>query len=458
MRTILILLGLVVVAGCGGGSSDGGRRRSGPDPSGPDLAYPAEFVSFRVGEDAAPFGPTSAGFSGFAIDPALPAGLDFDADTGTISGTPAVDSHRAVYTVTADHADGEATSELTLSVTPTLPPELLELAPGYAAEAFATLDVPVKMAFAPDGRLFVNELTSGRVRIVAADGTVATDPFAELTVVTGGERGLIGLALAPDFDTSGHVFVLATVSPAGGGPDVNRITRYTAVGDRGTDETIVVDGLPAAFVHNAGDLAFGPDGMLYVSIGDAGDRDLPQTDGSRAGRVLRYRPDGTVPDDNPIPGDPEWCRGLRNSFDLCFHPRTGGLFASENGPTFGDEVNFIQRGSNYEWEELPAGFPGSRIGLRITDWTPVIAPTGVTFSTAPDFGLVDNLFVLGYVEADVRRLVMSGPGLTDLDEEVPFAAFDNTGGVANKPLDAKEGPDGALYISTFSGIWRITRW
>lgn len=458
MRTLLILLGLIVVVGCGGGSGGGGKRRAGPAPAGPDIAYPSDFVSFRVGVDAGSFPPDGDGLSGFAITPTLPAGLDFDAATGEISGTPTVDSHRSVYTVTADHEDGEARTELTLSVTPALPAEILELEDGYGAEVVATLDVPVKMAFAPDGRLFVNELTTGKIRIVGTDGLLLAAPFAEVSVQTGGERGLIGLALAPDFATSGHVFVLATVPGTGGGPEINRVIRFTAAGDAGTDETIVVDGLPAAFVHNAGDLEFGPDGMLYVSVGDAGDSSLPQTDGARAGRILRFRPDGTIPADNPVPGDPEWCRGLRNSFDMTFHPRTGGLFASENGPTFGDEVNFIQRGQNYEWESLPAGFPGSRIGLRITDWTPVIAPTGVAFSTAAAFDRTDNLFVLGYVEADVRRLVMSGPALTDLDEEIPFAAFRNTGGVANKPLDVKEGPDGALCISTFSAIWRFTRW
>jgi glucose/arabinose dehydrogenase len=292
-----------------------------------------------------------------------------------------------------------------------------------------------------------------------ADRTIVATPFATVTVVAGAERGLIGLALAPDFAVSGHLFVYASVPAGGGKPDRNQVIRFTAVGDSGTSPFVIVDDLPHAAIHNAGDLQFGPDGKLYVSVGDSADSALPQADGSLAGRILRYNADGTIPADNPDPASPEWCRGLRNSFDLAFHPTAGGLFATENGPTFGDEVNYIQRDRNYEWKDLPPGFPGARIGLRIIEWTPVIAPTGLVFHSGNSFGpeYANNLFVLGYVDADIRRLALSGSAFTDLDEEIPFATFEDSG-VANKPLDAVEAPDGSLWVSTFSGIWRFERW
>jgi len=463
VRAILVsLVTAALLLGCGGGSSGSVKKKRPPPGTTLAVSYPTAAPSFRVGVEVAGFRATVTGGSatGFSVAPALPAGLALDAATGTIRGTPADAVRPAAYVVTASGPDGDATAALDLSVTPALPGDLISLADGFAATTVATgLAGPVKMAFAPDGRLFVNELATGKIRVLRADGTLVADAFATVSVVTGAERGLLGLALAPDFAASGHLFVFASVPAGGGKPDRNQVIRLTAVGDSGTDSTVIVDDLPLAAVHNAGDLQFGPDGKLYVSVGDNGDSALPQADGSLAGRVLRYEPDGGTPPDNPDPASPEWCRGLRNSFDLAFHPRTGGLFATENGPTFGDEVNFIQRGQNYEWKELPPGFPGARIGLRIIDWTPVIAPTGLVFHSGKSFGpeYADSLFVLGYVDADIRRLVMSGAGRTDLDDEVPFAAFEDSG-VANKPLDAVEAPDGSLWVSTFSGVWKFERW
>ncbi|MHC4860477.1 MAG: PQQ-dependent sugar dehydrogenase, partial [Planctomycetota bacterium] len=340
---------------------------------------------------------------------------------------------------------------LTILVAPALPPEVLFLENGFAIEPFATgLEAPVKMDFAPDGRLFVSELATGKVRVFAADGTLDPDPYAVVDVLTGGERGLLGLALAPDFETTGEIYVFASVKS----PERNQVLRLDGSGG----STVVVPDLPVGNIHNAGDIRFGPDGMLYVSLGDTGSSALSQTDGSLAGRVLRYRPDGTIPTDNPDPASPEWCRGLRNSFDMAFHPVAGGLFASENGPTFGDEVNLIRASKNYEWETLPPGFPGALVGPRVTDWTPVIAPTGVTFLAGFGPEYEDSLFVCGYVDADVRRLALSGSARADLDEEVMFLDFVDGPGVANKPLDVAEGPDGALYVSTFTAIWRVWRY
>jgi glucose/arabinose dehydrogenase len=178
-----------------------------------------------------------------------------------------------------------------------------------------------------------------------------------------------------------------------------------------------------------------------------------------AGRILRYNPDGTIPADNPIAGDPEWVRGLRNTFDLAVHPVTGGLFASENGAMANDEIEFVQKGKNYEWGATPGSIPPPQIGFRVITWATVIAPTGIAFYTGGGFGagFDDNLFVLGYVGADIRRLALSGPALTDLDMEAPFASFLDVNGVDNKPLDIVKGADGALYVSTFTAIWRIQK-
>jgi glucose/arabinose dehydrogenase len=418
-------------------------------------------VSLRAGETATPIAPApDSRVDRYEISPPLPAGLSFDSETGAISGTPTAASPTAEYLVVARNLRGAASTPLSLQVAPPLPQGVESLADGFAIAAVATgLDVPVKLAFTPDGRLFFTELGTGAVRVIHADGTLVTEPFATIPVLTGGERGLIGIALAPDFASSGHVYLFACTAADAKLPDRSRVLRLTASGDAGSGLTVVVDSLPVSSIHNGGDLRFGPDGKLYVTVGDTGDPLLSQTDGSLAGRVLRYEEDGSVPADNPIPGDPEWCRGLRNSFDLAFAPGIGSLFASENGPTAHDELNFIQKGKNYEWGAEAEAVPGPLIGRRMIDWTPVIVPTGITFLGAGAFGAeyATSLFVAGYDESDVRRVVLSGAQLADVDDELPFARFVNAG-VGQKPLDLAEGTDGALYVSTFTAIWRISRY
>ncbi len=427
-------------------------------PSAP--SYAAGSLSLRAGVRATAAMPRGVADS-YEVSPALPAGLVVDDETGAIYGTPTAATPTGAYTVIARNRRGAAAATIDVQVTPPLPPEVAWLVDGFAVEAVAQgLAAPVKMAFAPDGRLFFNELLSGNVRILSAAGTLLPTPFANVPVAGGGERGLLGIALAPDFATSGHVFVFAATAADSVLPERSRILRLTATGNTGLDLTVIVDSLPVSDSQNGGALAFGPDGKLYATIGDTGDPLLAQTDGALSGRVLRFNADGTIPADNPIAGDPEWCRGLRNSFDITFAPTTGGLFASENGPMANDELEFIQPGKNYGWGAVdPESIPGPEIGYRMVDWSPVIVPTGISFLAKGAFGpeYATSLFVAGYDAADLRRVVLSGAALTDVDEEIPFARWLDEG-IAHRPLDIAEAPDGSLYVSTFTAIWRFTRY
>jgi glucose/arabinose dehydrogenase len=446
----------------GGLSPLPGWGDSGAAPSA--LDYPSPLILARAGAPLSVAALVTGGHPAefaFTSDVTLPPGLALDPATGAISGTPLAEAHASRFEISVANLHGAASFVLDLEVSPPLPAGMLALADGFAAERLLdNLSVPVKMAPAPDGRLFFNELSTGSVRVVGADGVLRAAPFATVAVQAGGERGLLGLALAPDFASSGNLFVYAIVPAAGPKPVRGQVIRFTASGDLGTSPAVLVDDLPAALVENGGDLEFGPDGRLYLSIGDNADSSLAQSGASLAGKVLRYAADGSVPPDNPFPGSPEWCRGLRNTFGMAVNPGTGGLFGSENGPTFGDEVNFLLPGRDYGWETLPPNFPLNLVGPRVAQWTPVIAPTGIAFHSGTGFGpgYADNLFLCSYVDADLRRLVLSGPALTDLDAEIPFARWDDTGGVANKPLAVVEGPGGALLVSTFSSIWRIDRY
>jgi len=242
------------------------------------------------------------------------------------------------------------------------------------------------------------------------------------------------------------------------GPHANRnqVLRFTVTGDVGASPTVIVDDLPTATVHNSGDLEFGPDGMLYVTVGDTDDPASAQQAGMLSGRVLRYTPLGAVPADNPSPASPQWCFGLRNTYDVTFEPTTGGLFGVENGPATDDELNFLQAGKDYGWLVPPPGGPG--VGIRVQHWPEVIAPTGLAFTLPATLGgdFPDNVFVTGYVEADLRRIALSGPQLLDIDLEAPFAAWSNVG-FANKPLAITTGPNGTLYVSTFDAIYRFRK-
>jgi glucose/arabinose dehydrogenase len=357
---------------------------------------------------------------------------------------------------------------LSIQVTPALPAGMQSLAAGFEASVFLSgLAVPVKMAFAVDGRLFFNELSTGNIRVVDAGGILQTTPFATVSVFPIGpghsEQGLIGLALAPDFLTSNFLYVFASVPAGGGHPDRNQILRFTANGNVAAGApTVIVDDLPIGDVHNSGDVKIGPDGNLYVTLGDVGTAANAQTNGVLPGRVLRYTAAGAIPGDNPVSAsDPEWVRGLRNSFDMAFNPNTGGLFASENGDgnVGEDELNFIQKGKNYGWPSLPGGTPGSAVGFRVKQYTSVLAPTGLTFHDGAQWGtsFANNLFLCSYNETSVRRLVLSGTDFTDLDSDTIFASWIDPGNTSRKPLDVLEGPDGALYVSTFSAIWKIQR-
>ncbi|MBZ0137525.1 MAG: PQQ-dependent sugar dehydrogenase [Planctomycetes bacterium] len=320
------------------------------------------------------------------------------------------------------------------------------------------LNMPVKLAQAPDGRLFVS-LLGGEIVTIGTIPPYNQTSWATLSVLGGSEQGLLGIALSPNFASDDFVYVMACVHDMAGGTDEQQVIRYTDSGGIGTGATVIVQDLPTANVHNGGAIRFLNDGTFVISVGDAANMNSAQTNGSLAGRVLRYDTTGNAPADNPFTGIDqfEWCRGLRNSFGLCVHPGTGTLLGTENGPNNNDELNYLVGGKNYTWPD-PHGTYGSTEGVRIQNWGAVIVPTGLTYHTGTTFpqGYADNLFVCSYDEVNIRRMVMDGSPPVNIDTTHVFGELDPTGN-ANKPLDIIQGIDGSLYLSTFTGIWRIYR-
>ena len=241
------------------------------------------------------------------------------------------------------------------------------------------------MAWAPDGsnRLFLLQKT-GAVRILK-DGVLLATPFATETVHTVNECGLIGMAFDPAFVTNRYVYFFITASAS-----EQQIVRYRAVGDTGTDRTVIVPGLPTAGQnHDGGGVAFGPDGMLYWSIGDLGNATGVNADlSSLASKVGRSNPDGSVPTDNPFydgagpNNDYIWARGFRNPFTMTIRPETEQVWVNVAGTNF-EQIFAVGRGDHAGWNlhenSQPEGFITPVIAYR-TNGTQAFTITSATRS------------------------------------------------------------------------------
>jgi glucose/arabinose dehydrogenase len=255
------------------------------------------------------------------------------------------------------------------------------------------LEAPWAVALAPDGRLFVTE-RPGRVRIVrlGSGGGLEARPWATLPARANpdAERGLLGIALDPDFARNGFVYLYYSYAGAGGAT-LNRLVRMHDTSGAGTDETILVDNIPGSSNHDGGRIAFGPDGKLYVATGDGEQQARAQDRQSLGGKILRLEKDGSVPSDNPFPGSAVFSLGHRNVQGLAFQPDTGVLYETEHGPSgffpacCQDEVNRIEASANYGWP-IVTGKPGDARFRDPVAWSGNIetwAPSGAAFATRP---------------------------------------------------------------------------
>jgi glucose/arabinose dehydrogenase len=229
------------------------------------------------------------------------------------------------------------------------------------------LEVPWGLAFLPDGSALAAQRNRGqivRVRPGAAPTTVAT----VTGVAANGEAGLLGIAVSPTFSQDNLIYAYFTSSSD------NRIVRFRL--DTPQNQQPILTGLAQASIHDGGRIAFGPDGMLYAGVGDASQSANAQNLASLNGKILRVRPDGTVPPDNPFPGSPVYSLGHRNVQGLAWDAQ-GRLYATEFGQNTWDEVNLIVAGGNYGWPTVEGQANDPRFRNPIVVWTTAEAsPSG----------------------------------------------------------------------------------
>ncbi|WP_126246765.1 PQQ-dependent sugar dehydrogenase [Chitinophaga rhizosphaerae] len=213
---------------------------------------------------------------------------------------------------------------------------------------------PWEILWGPDNFIWMTERGGRICRVNPKTGQV----FPLLTlpdIVANGEGGLLGMALHPDFSNSPFVYLSYNY----GSPYREKVVRYEYGNNTLSSPLTLLDNIPAAGIHNGSRLGFGPDGMLYVTTGDAANGSAAQNTASLSGKVLRLRPDGSIPADNPVPNSPLWSLGHRNPQGLVFVGTT--LYTSEHGANTEDEVNIIEKNRNYGWPDVQGPCNGGEL-------------------------------------------------------------------------------------------------
>ncbi len=293
------------------------------------------------------------------------------------------------------------------------------------------LSVPWDILFLPDGRLLVPERT-GTLALIANGATARIEVPG---VAARAESGLLGAVLHPDFAESRLLYLYMTHEVSGG--TQNRVVRYRFENDELSEPRTIIEGIPGAPYHDGGRMAFGPDGLLYITTGDAGVEASAQNRESLAGKILRLNDDGSVPEGNPF-NSPIYSYGHRNPQGLAWD-EDGQLWATEHGRSgirSGlDELNRIEVGGNYGWptiegDEAQEGLISSILHSGATDtW----APASLLYR--------EGTFYWGGLRGEALYAARrDGEGVTDLR-----AHFKGTYGRIRAVV---EGPDGRIYIST----------
>jgi glucose/arabinose dehydrogenase len=329
-------------------------------------------------------------------------------------------------------------------------------------EVTAQLDSPWALAFLPDGRMLVTE-KNGSLRRVSLSGGVSP-PLAGMPAVdAAGQGGLLDVILSPDFASDRTIF-FTFAEPAGTGVSRTAVARAVLDETGIADLTIIHRQTPArpGAMHYGSRLVFDRAGNLYVTLGERNEPQQAQDLATTQGKVVRIRPDGAIPPDNPVFPQPGavpgiWSYGHRNPQGAALNPATGQVWISEHGPRGGDEINRLLPGRNYGWPRITHGrdyLTGLPLGegtvapdveppLHV--WVPEsVAPAGISFYTGGRLpGWQGSLLVATLVAQALIRL--------DLQGDTVVAETQHLQSLGERIRDVRQGPDGYPYLLTDSG-------
>jgi glucose/arabinose dehydrogenase len=329
----------------------------------------------------------------------------------------------------------------------------------YALDTVASgFDVPWSLVFLPKADLLVSDRGGTLYRV---------DDKGEKTIVEGsptvrakGQGGLLDILLHPDFANNKQLYLSYSALKVVDGDSLTttKVSRYQLNGNQLSEELTVLDAAPYTDKrhHFGGKLEFGKDGLLYITVGDRGERDVNPQDLSRpGGKVHRVNVDGSIPDDNPFVGVDSaiasiYSYGHRNPQGIAVHPSTGAIWTHEHGPRGGDEINISEKGVNYGWPVISYGINYN--GTTFTNllekegmeqplhyWVPSIAPSGMAFVTTNKYGDWEGNLLVGSLRFKYLDLVRINGDQVISEEPL----LKNIGRVRN----VKVGPDGLIYVA-----------
>ena len=322
----------------------------------------------------------------------------------------------------------------------------------------SALAFPAAFTVTPDGsRILFGERVTGQIRRLNPTTGISTPFFKVPDVASAGDQGLLGLALDPSYPTDGRVWAFVTRDVSG--TATNQLLRIRADGSG----FAVLRSFPTAELRNGGRIMFGPDGKLYVVVGDNSNPSNSQNLAGLAGKVMRLNADGTVPADNPRAGSAIIGYGFRNSFGFTFDPQNGHLWATENGPECNDEINLVPRFklTNFGWgpSQTCSSPPPAPRNTNRDGPSPVLprlffadppALTGAAFCDLCGLSSAGQLFFGDFNTGTIHRARLTSDRL-HIASQAPF--YHHFGGV----LSLETAPDGGpIYFSTRTNIFRLS--
>jgi aldose sugar dehydrogenase len=312
------------------------------------------------------------------------------------------------------------------------------------------MQYPWEILWGADNFIWATERGGKISKIDPKTGAIAF-AFNIADAVAQGEGGLLGMAQDPNFLTNGFIYVVQNYLDAGTYKE--KIVRFTVANNSLANPFVLLQNIPAANIHNGSRIVFGSDGNLFVSTGDAANTSLPQQSSSLAGKILRMKPDGSIPSDNPTPNSYVWSMGHRNPQGLVL--ANNKLYASEHGPDVEDEINIIESNRNYGWPNVTGPCNGNEITFcnnnnikepLFSSGSSTLAYCGLDFYGGTKIPLFTNCLLLTTLKNQTLYAIKLNATGT--------AVVNSTGFLGNKYgrlRDVCVSPAGRVYVCTSNG-------